>query len=210
MILLPLILALTTAYASQEAKPKNPDVLSVSAERNSFQWGGQTIQFVIQNNRSTENRKATLFLSSNFIGRPSETVRLGHYEANDLKRMEFDRDLLANWQNGLSMETKEFADIDRLNPGMIRVYVGGFRLDPHAPLRADAMTFLERVWDLANWIPVESVQITKKKGSESIVLRYKGKVAFREKKKISDFDCKRDKAKLVCNIPRFGTAYLLP
>src|SRR3989338_4624200 len=99
-----------------------PDILSVTAERLHRRWGGQTIQFVIDNQKEKDKRRATLFLSSNFIGNPGEHVRLGHYETFDLRRMELDRQTLINWQVGLGNETSEFADIDRQQPGLVRAY----------------------------------------------------------------------------------------
>lgn len=200
------LLPIPTALAADE-----PSVLSVTAERLDPRWGGQTIQFIIENKKEKEKRKATLFLSSNFVGKTAENVRLGHFEAIDMKRMELDRQTLINWQLGLGAESSEFADINKIPKGAIYATIGGYRLDPHSPLRSDALTFLERVWDLATWKPMKAVRITKKAGSNFVTLRYKGDINYRERKTIEELGCiKLKKIALACQIPHYGIAYLLP
>lgn len=213
-----LLLICLAGFASRDslASPTEPDVLSVSAERLDPRWGAQTMQLVIENHREKEKRKATLYASSNFIGLPSENVRLGHFEAHDLRRMENDRHTLVNWHLGLANTPGELAKTGNRQSPAIRAYVGGIYLGPSAPQYSDALTFLERAWELVTWIPVDAVHIRKQAGKDEIVLRYKGKVTLRERKGVKDFNCRKEKSAdgnstaLVCAIPRFGTAYLLP
>lgn len=205
-ISLALMLGSIAANAAKVNKGE-PDVLSVIAEREHPIYFDQSVQLIIRN--EPERKKAILTVTSNYLFPQQDKVRLGHYETTDLRRMDSWRRQMANIQKFIRNERIE---ADPTLPGLfqrIRVFFGGFELDLEDPRRNDALNFLESAWDYGNWLPIDGIEIHKKKGSREVVLVQRGRVERRNKTTIDALKCTDVREdRVLCKIPRFGSAYL--
>ncbi len=97
-------------------------------------------------------------------------------------------------------------------PGLLqrtRVLFGGFELDPEDSSHNDTLSFLENIWNYSNWLPIDAIEVHKKKGSQKIVLVQRGRVARRKKTTVDALKCTDVReGRILCKIPRFGSAYL--
>lgn len=198
--------AILRAGASTKSTSE-PDVLSVIAEREHPKYFDQSVQFIIDN--EAKEKRARLLVTSNYIFPQQDRVRLGHYETNDLRRMDAWRRQIAQIQKFIRNAR---AAAEPVRPGLlrrIRVFFGGFELNQEDPLRNDALSFLEEAWSYANWLPIDAIEVLKEKGSEEVVLVQRGRKERRQKTTVNKLNCSPVQSdRILCKIPKYGSAYL--
>ncbi len=201
-----LVIATPLANSAKNNKGE-PDLLSVIPEREHPIYFDQSVQFIIRN--EPKQKKAILTVSSNYIFPQKEIVKLGHYATTDLRRMEGWRRQIAQIQKFVRNEQMEAGPT---LPGLtkrIRVYFGGFELDQQDPRHNDALSFLEDAWSYGNWLPIDGIEVHKKRGAKKVVLVQRGRVERRQEMQIEMLKCTEvDSDRLLCKIPSFGSAYL--
>ena len=193
--------------APEEPLPE-PDTTAVMAERTHPIMGGQGVTLFIENH--PKKRRAILDISSNFLERPAELVRLGHFESRDLYNMERHRVHMIGMARHMKTEEQPINNAPPFKNGDTIVSAGGFDLDAYSVYREDALTLLSEAWHLSPWKPIDAVIVYKKKGSANVILRYRGKRELRVSKTTEELKCISVSNKtILCRIPKYGSVYLL-